>query len=184
MKNIILIGFMGSGKTTVAHLVGKALKMNVVEMDDLVLKNSKRKSINEIFEKDGEIRFRELEIETAKSIKDLDNTVISTGGGVVMNKIILDYLRQNGVVVYLDTSFYEIQKRLEKTSDRPLFKNILAARKLFEFRNPLYDFFSEYMVTTNDKNPQAVASEVVKKVKEPGFTPSTSHSSLSSRMKK
>lgn len=184
MKNIILIGFMGSGKTTVAYLLGKMLKMDVVEMDNIVLKNSKRNSINEIFEKDGEIRFRELEIEAAKSIKDLQNTVISTGGGVVMNKIILDYLRQNGVVVYLDTSFYEIQKRLEKTSDRPLFKNVLAARKLFEFRNPLYDFFSEYMVTTNDKDQEAVASEIAKKVKEPGFTPPTPYPSLSSRMKK
>lgn len=182
--NIILIGFMGSGKTTVAHLLAKMLKMDVVEMDEIIVKNSKRKSVNEIFEKDGEIRFRELEIEAAKSIKDLDNTVISTGGGVVMNKIILDYLRQNGVVVYLDTSFYEIQKRLEKTSDRPLFKNVLAARKLFEFRNPLYDFFSEYMVTTNDKEPQAVAAEVAKKVNEPGFNPSSSAPSLSSRMKK
>lgn len=166
---------MGSGKSTVARLIGKLTNMGVVEMDDLTLKASKRKSVSEIFEKDGEVRFRELEIETARKIKDMDNVVVSTGGGVVMNKIILDYLKQNsGIIVYLETSFYEIERRLANVKDRPLFKNILAARKLYEFRTPLYDFFSEYMVTTNDKTPQQVAQEIVNKIQQdyPSFHPS------------
>ncbi|MGE5041591.1 MAG: shikimate kinase [Candidatus Levyibacteriota bacterium] len=162
---IVIIGFMGSGKTTVAVQVGKLTGMKVIEMDELILTSAKRKTVNELFEKDGELRFRELEIETAKKIKDMDNVVVSTGGGVVMNKIIIDYLRQNnGVIVHLETSFYEIERRLAKEKDKPLFKNVLAARKLYEFRHPLYDFFSDYMVMTNGKSTQQVAHEVVEKL--------------------
>lgn len=158
---------MGSGKTTVGKLLGKKLNLKTIEIDEHVLKASKRKSINEIFEKDGELRFRELEIATAKKIGKKDNVVISPGGGVVMNKIILDYLREGGVVVYLETSFHEVEKRLASAHDRPLFKNPLAARKLYEYRGPLYDFLSEYMVITNGKTPEKVADEIIEKIKIP-----------------
>lgn len=155
---------MGSGKTVIAQILGKKMKRKVIDMDDVILSKSRRKTINEIFEKDGEIRFRELEIEAAKEIGNKKNVIISTGGGVVMNKIILDYLKNNGEAVYLETSFHECAKRLESFDDRPLFKNILAARKLYEFRRPLYDYYSDYMVNTNGKTLDQVVDEIIRKV--------------------
>ncbi len=162
--NIVLIGFMGSGKTTASQILAKKLDKKSVEMDDLILKASKRKTISEIFKKDGEVRFRELEIEVAKKIGSKKDVIISTGGGVVMNKIIIDYLLQNGKIVYLETAFDVVEKRLKGEKDKPLFKNVLKARKLFEFRKPLYDYFSEYMVNTNTKTPEQVADEIVRKL--------------------
>lgn len=163
-KNIVVIGFMGSGKTEVSKILGKKLDRHVIEVDDLIIAKSKRKTINDIFEKDGETVFREFEIQASKDIKEVKKSIISTGGGAVMNKIIMDYYKENGEIVYLETSFHECAKRLEPFSDRPLFKNILAARKLFEFRRPLYDYYSDYMVNTNGKALEQVADETIRKV--------------------
>lgn len=160
---IILIGFMGAGKTTIGKILAKKLKMDLIEMDELVLKKSKRKTINEIFALDGERRFRELEIEVGRELKNVDEVVISTGGGVVMNKIILDYLKEgNGQIIFLKTSFAEIVKRLKNTSDRPLFKDKNKAKKLFDLRRRLYEEYSDYIVETDNKNPQLIVKEIEK----------------------
>lgn len=160
---IILIGFMGAGKTTVGKILAKKLKIDLIEMDELVLKKSKRKTINEIFTFDGERRFRELEIEVARQLRDVDQAIISTGGGVVINKIILDYLREkNGRVIFLKTSFPEIVKRLKNASDRPLFKDEDKAKKLFGFRKRLYEEYADYIIETDNKNPRLIVEEIVK----------------------
>lgn len=163
---IILIGFMGAGKTTVAQALSKKLKIKLIEMDDLILKKSKRKSINEIFTMDGERRFRELEIETAKKLINKDNVVISTGGGVVINKIILDYLKENGKVIFLKTSFFEILKRLKHASDRPLFKDKKLAKKLFNFRQKLYEEYADLIVKTDKKSVKEVTNEIIENISQ------------------
>src|SRR5438445_691819 len=120
--NIILIGFMGSGKTSVARMLEERTKMSFIEMDAIVVQASGRKTVNEIFERDGELRFRELEIETAKKVANNHDVIISTGGGVVMNKIIIDYFKKNGTIIFLDTPFKTIQQRLSGDTSRPLFQ--------------------------------------------------------------
>ena len=81
---IVLIGFMATGKSTVAPLVAAKLGLEVVEMDDLIVKQSGRQSIVEIFEDGGEAVFRKLEAAVGKSLEHRDNAVISTGGGVFL----------------------------------------------------------------------------------------------------
>ena len=103
--NIILTGFMGAGKTTIANLLAKKLKRKIVEIDELIIKKSKRKNIQEIFEKDGEIVFRELETKVARELQNTDNAIISTGGGVVMSNLNMLYLKKNGIVFYFKTPF-------------------------------------------------------------------------------
>lgn len=159
---------MGSGKTTVAKALGKKLKRKVIEIDEISLAASKRKSINEIFEKDGEIGFRELEIASAKKVSKKKNVILSTGGGIILNKINLDYLKRSGIVIYLETSFDIAEKRLFGTNDRPLFKNSIAARKLYEFRKDLYDFYSDYMVNTDRKTPDEVVDDIIRKIGDQG----------------
>ena len=131
---ISLIGFMGSGKTSVAKVLARKLNLKNIEMDDLVLKKSKRQSIPEIFSKDGEAHFREIEIEVARDLRTEKDKIISTGGGVIMNKITIDYLKENGKIIFLKTSFKTILDRLINDVSRPLFKDKSKARKLFLFR--------------------------------------------------
>ena len=164
--NVVLIGFMGSGKTVVAEAVAKKLKLPHIEMDDLILKKAKRKTVNEIFDKDGEMKFRELEIEVAKDLVKKDNCVISTGGGIVFNKIITDYLRENGFIIHLRTSFAEAKRRLENAKDRPLFRDVRNARKLYNFRKPLYRGYSDAYVRTDGKTVNQVRDAVVELVRE------------------
>ena len=165
-KNIVLIGFMGSGKTRLAEILSKKLNMKFVEMNDMVLAKSKRKSINEIFDKDGETHFRELEIEIAKELRDVENAVIATGGGVIVNRIVLDYLSENGYVIYLRVGFNEAKRRLKDFNDRPNFRDPRYAKKLYNFRKALYRAYADDYVRTDKKTLEEVASEIVELVKD------------------
>lgn len=160
IMNIILIGFMGTGKSSVAALLAKKLSMEYVEMDKLVERKA-GKSVEEIFETEGEIVFRGYEIEVARSLRDKKNAVISCGGGVVMNKIIIDYLKQNGVIVGLFADFQTIRKRVENDLPRPLFKDIEKAEELYNFRKQLYEYFADKKVSTDDKSLEEVAQEII-----------------------
>lgn len=159
--NIVLIGFMGSGKTRLAEILSKKLKMKFEEMNDMVVKKSKRKDINEIFDKDGETHFRELEIEVAKDLRKVENAVIATGGGVVSNKIVIDYLKENGYIVFLRVSFSEARKRLKEFHDRPNFRDPRHALQLYKFRKSLYRAYADDSVRTDNKTLEEIAEEII-----------------------
>lgn len=159
--NIILIGFMGSGKSTVGKLIAQRQSKEHIEMDDLILHRSGRSSISEIFAQDGEIRFRELEMEIAKEVSNKKNNIISSGGGVVMNKINIDYLKIGGPIVYLKTGFHELEKRLEGDSTRPLFQNKGKARELYEMRAVLYETYADHVIKTDNKSVVEVVTSVI-----------------------
>lgn len=156
---------MGSGKTTIAKIISKKLLLSHIEIDDLILRKSKNKSINEIFAQEGESKFRKMEIDAINEIVKSKKTIISTGGGIIMNKINIDRLKATGYVIFLKTSFIEAKKRLEGTNDRPLFKNIKKAEKLYKLREPLYEAYSDKIVQTDDKNVNDVCNEIIKLVK-------------------
>jgi len=165
---IILIGFMGTGKSIVAPLLATKLGLRVIEMDDLIVKKSGGKSIKEIFEEGGEVTFRELEIAVGKDLQDEANAVISTGGGVVMNRLILDYLANDAVVVELSASFDTILKRISPAIPRPLFKDKGQAKALYELRKPLYGKYATVHVTTDDKSIEQVVDEIILKLRKDG----------------
>lgn len=162
--NIILIGFMGTGKSTVAPLVARKLNMEYVEMDQLIEKKA-GKSIDEIFRDEGETVFREYEVAVARDLKNINNAIVSCGGGVVMNKIIIDDLKHNGVVVGMFADFETIFKRVESDLPRPLFKDRKVAEKLYNFRKPLYEFYSDKKVNTDKRSVEEVAEEIIKEMK-------------------
>jgi shikimate kinase len=159
---IILIGFMGSGKTTIAKILAKKLGLERIDMDELIIKNSGRTSDREIFEKDGELAFRELEIAVAKELEEKDNAVISTGGGVVMNTINLLYLKKNGKVIFLKNDFETSKKRVDKNNPPPLFQNETKAQELYQLRLPLYTYNADIIITTDDKTKEEVTEEIIK----------------------
>lgn len=163
--NIVLIGFMGSGKTTVAKRLGEKFGFQVLDTDDLVEKKAKM-STSEIFDRFGEHRYRELEVEVAKDLSKVSNRIIATGGGVILNKIILDYLVcRGGKIVFLETTFEEIVKRIKNHSrNRPLFKDLNIAAELFKFRQPIYRKYSDFIITTDLKDTDSVVTEILEKI--------------------
>ena len=119
MNNIVLIGFMGSGKTTFGRWVSRRHNRKFYDTDEYIEKKQNT-TISEIFATKGEEAFRDMETETVKELSDtLDNCVISVGGGLVLREVNRELLRKLGTVVYLKASEEELCKRLSKDTKRP-----------------------------------------------------------------
>jgi len=159
--NIVLIGFMGSGKSTVAKHLSKLLGFKTVEMDEIVYQKTHTRNMNEVFAKGGELLLRETEIAIAKEYASKKNLIISTGGGVVLNKIILDYFKETGGKgFFLNAKFEQIAKRLEGDEGRPLFKDVGSARKLYDFRLPLYLNYADEVIDVGTHSADEIALKI------------------------
>lgn len=150
---------MGAGKTTIAKMLARKLSHEIIDMDKMIVKKSERQSIEEIFEKDGEITFREMEIALAKELQNKTSVIISAGGGVIMNKIIMDYLKHNGKVIFLKNSFETSKKRINDNK-RPLFKELEKAQALYQLRLPLYEYYADIIIETDEKNLNEIIFEI------------------------
>jgi shikimate kinase len=166
--SIALIGFMGTGKTVVGKVLAEKLGREFVEMDSLIERKA-GKTIPQIFQEDGEVRFRELEIEVAREVSAKKNAVIACGGGVVLNKINIDRLRQECLIIYLTASPGAILKRTSgNESERPLLKTDDKARQvreLLRFRKPFYERAADIKINTSKLTIDAVAGQIISKVK-------------------
>ena len=158
--NIALIGFMGAGKTQVGKALAKELDREFVELDSLIERRA-GKSIPEIFEQDGEIAFRELEIEVTKQISRDKNLVIACGGGIVLNKINIDRLRKDSIIVYLIASPRVLLERVSGGGgERPLLNVSNRAseiQELLRFRKPFYERAADIKIDTSKSGIDAVA---------------------------
>lgn len=153
---------MGTGKSTVAQALAARLRFALRELDALIIERSGRASIPDIFERDGEPRFRDLETEVCSAMRHEHSVVISTGGGVVGRDINMKHLTaEGGVVIFLRTSFEEILARSSELSDRPLFRKGLQARELFELRAPVYLSWANLVVDTDAKSVEEICSAIL-----------------------
>ena len=116
-KNILLCGFMSCGKTTVGKKLAAFLDYKFMDTDDMIIEST-GKSIKEIFNEGGEVRFRDIEHETAKKIQYLNDCVISTGGGLMTYQRNVDVIK-NSIIVYINTDFEVCYNRLKGTG-RPI----------------------------------------------------------------
>ena len=143
--------------------------MNFVDTDEIIVKQENR-SINDIFAKDGEQKFREIEKSVVEKVSDENNLIISTGGGVVLNKENVLNLKKNGVFFYLKTSPEVIAKRLKNDDTRPLLKVDDVKEKLYkmlEIRGKLYEE-ADITINTNEIYPEKVAELIVKEYRNAG----------------
>ena len=142
-RNIILIGFMGTGKTVTGRLLAERTGMELVDMDSLI-ELRQGKTIPQIFAESGEAGFRALERDLVKELSEKTGLIISTGGGVVTNPDNLTDFRKSGLVVCLTASPETIFRRLETDTTRPLLSGDKKAQitALLEKRRPLYDAVS------------------------------------------
>ncbi len=157
---IVLIGFMGAGKTTIAKLLAKSLSYEYIDMDRMIVQKSKRSSDREIFDLDGEEVFRKLESDVSKELSEKRDVVISTGGGIVMNEINMNWLQSNGTIIFLKNSFDTSKKRISKKNPPPLFRDKSYARNLYELRQPLYIKYSDTVIETDNKFPKQIVDEI------------------------
>lgn len=162
---IVLIGFMGCGKSSVAPLLAERLSLPLLEVDRIVIERSDYEHIPAIFEARGETGFRELEAAAALSLRDTHNAVISTGGGIIGRQENIDNLRhRGGIVVFLRTTFDEVTRRIKDFEDRPLFRDKKRAEELFGKRLPIYAQHADIIIDTDGKNPNDVCSEILAKL--------------------
>ncbi|MDE3839575.1 shikimate kinase [Bacillus methanolicus] len=162
MKSIYLIGFMGSGKTTVGKSIGVKWNWPVFDTDEEIVKKVK-KSINQIFEENGEDFFRLLETEILKQLP-VNRSIITTGGGIVLKDENRRWMKENGAVVFLYAEPEEIFKRIENDDSRPLLKTNkkAAIEKLFRARLPLYMEAADFTIDTTGKDINEIIKDIEK----------------------
>ena len=151
--NIVLVGFMGTGKTSVGRRLATQLRMRYVDTDDIIERDSGRR-ISNIFEEDGEAAFRELESEAVRKVSKLYNYVISTGGGVVLREANMVALKRNGIVFCLTATAEEIYRRVQHQTHRPLLQTpdpLTKIKSMLEERHPYY-VKADYMVETTGRS--------------------------------
>lgn len=162
MPNLVLTGFMGTGKTTVGKKVARELGMEFVDTDKEI-EQVTGLAVSEIFYRYGEIRFRSEEQAAVRRLAQGDNRVIATGGGVVLNQENMTHLRANGVVVCLAASPEVIYERVRRKKTRPLLATEdpkATIRELLQEREQFYQV-ADVIVDTSGKNPEQVRDEVI-----------------------
>ena len=172
MKNIILVGYMGSGKSSVARLLGDRLNAFVLDTDEKIERDADMK-ISRIFEEFGEERFRDMETELLRSMKDENaGFLISTGGGMPMRPENRKLLKELGTVIYLKASPEVIARRLEHDTTRPLLvgAKLLSEKEerigaMLKLRNGAYTECADIVIDTDDLSVEEIVSVIFQKIR-------------------
>ena len=158
MNNIVLCGFMGSGKTVVGKELAKLMGCRFADTDDMI-EAEQGIAIKAIFAAHGEEYFRELEHEICKKIANTKNCVVSTGGGALTYQRNVDVIKRGGgKIVFLDASFDTICDRIGDSSSRPLFQDKEQAKRLYDERKTKYEAAADYTVNGDLSARQAAVT--------------------------
>jgi shikimate kinase len=167
--NIALIGFMGAGKTSVGKVLAELSGKKLVEVDSIITLKA-GKSISQIFREDGEITFREMEIEVIKEIASGSNQIIDCGGGVVLNRINIDRLKNTSIIVWLKASSDAVAKRTASDGNgRPLLRKKNTAQEiqaLLKSREPLYEMAADIQVDSSELEVGPLAEKIIEKLRQ------------------
>lgn len=160
--NIAVYGFMGVGKTTIGKLLAERLGYGFIDMDMEIEKRTGT-TISEIFRKQGEAKFRQLESELVKELAEKNKLVIACGGGAIANKENAETMKGSARMVYLTASIPEIIKRTRRDNDRPLLDvpdPLQTASILLEKREPIYRMYAEIIIDTTELTPVEVVERI------------------------
>ena len=173
MKNIVLIGFMGTGKTTIGRLLASRLGRPFVDCDKKVEYESGM-TIREIFERYGEAYFRQKEKDMIAKLSRYNNAVIATGGGVVLSNENMRRLKRNGVIIALTASVDTILQRTGRRNSRPLFRDFPAHEQIVNtLLSERWDLYqkADFTIDTNNNLPQHVINEIMFFLRQAGYLP-------------
>ncbi len=168
MINIFLIGFMGSGKSTVASCLAKKYGMEIVEMDQVIVEREGM-SISDLFAHKGEIYFRDVESQLLIEIQEKQDRVISCGGGVVLREQNVKEMKKCGKVVLLNARPETILERVRDDENRPLLqgnKDVKFISDMMKQRRPKYEEAADFVVETDGKDAEEICKEIFDRIGE------------------
>ena len=150
MKNIVLIGMPGTGKSVVGHALAQRLNYTFVDLDDVIVETA-GKTLPEILRTDGLDTFLEIEARVGETM-EYENTVIATGGSMVLYEKAMEHLKESGVVVWLETPLSQINDRMpDDLTDRGIAApQGMTIRQIYEQREPLYAKYADLIVASKD----------------------------------
>lgn len=155
-RNIVLVGFMGTGKTTVGKLLAKDLSLPFIDTDFCIERNTAM-TVSEIFENQGEKYFRELEKKLIKEISEGEGCVVAAGGGAVIFKENVENFQKNGLIVALTADIDTILARTSSEKSRPLLlASMESVAKLYQERYPIYQGAADLIIDTSILRPEEV----------------------------
>jgi len=169
--NVFLIGFMGSGKTTIGRLLAQELGWDFIDLDEMI-ERREGMSIESIFDTRGEPYFRRVEMDLLKEIVSKSRTVVALGGGTVTQDATWPLLRRNGVVVYLRCRVDELYRRLQDDHNRPLLRRLSPEQRLQKIeellilREPFYRRADFVVDSTAHQRPKGLAESVCAMIRE------------------
>jgi len=166
MKNIVLTGFMGSGKTEVGRELAHLKGLKLIDVDAEIEK-SQNMTISEIFKRFGEQKFREIESKMIERVSRKKNVIIATGGGAAISERNMDALKKTGIVICLTATPQTILQRTGITDDRPLLRVEDPLEKINELMLHRKQFYekADIMIDTENKTPREVAEEILDKIR-------------------
>lgn len=161
-KNIVLIGLMGSGKTTIGKQLAEATGMKFLDTDELIVQKA-GKSIKQIFADEGEPFFRDLETEAVEEASNCQNIVISTGGGAVLRDENMEMLQKNGILFYLYAPAEILFERIKDDKERPLINtpNPVETLKRIQMAREIFYEEADYKVYTSEKSIEETVQEII-----------------------
>jgi shikimate kinase len=172
MKNIVITGFMGTGKTTVGKMLAEDYGLGFVDTDELIEKKAGDRRISEIFEKSGEAYFRKIEKDVIRDVSLRENVVISTGGGATADKENLSLFKKKSIIICLTARPEVILERIRKEEGiRPLLSvedPLKRIKDLLDIRREAY-MKSDIIIDTSDLTPGEVAERIKALLKEKGI---------------
>ena len=159
MNNIILIGMMGSGKTTVGQALAQKISYRFVDTDKII-EEMQGLTISDIFKLHGESHFREIEVNTIEKLKHLSQTIISTGGGIVLNPLNTIQLKAMGIVIYLRGSIQQLKDNIgERDETRPMLQTY-SMETVLKVRASLYEQTAMIVVDIDGKSVDDIVEEI------------------------
>jgi shikimate kinase len=168
VRSIVLIGFMGTGKSLVGKVLEQHTRFRRFDTDEIISSRLKM-PIEKIFSIHGEEHFRDLETETLRFLSAAEPAIIVTGGGIVMRSENIDLLKQLGAVVWLDADEATLRTRIHRLNDRPLLQTANPEEtlsELLEAREPLYKNAADLRVDISQKNPEEIAELILKNIRD------------------
>ncbi|TFD97531.1 shikimate kinase [Jeotgalibacillus salarius] len=155
---IYLIGFMGAGKSTIGRVLSRELSASFIDLDQWIEQTEKKK-ISTIFQMDGELAFRNIEVE---ALKRTDAEIVATGGGILYFEDTGKWMRENGTVIYLHAPFEELYARIEGDQSRPVAaKPYKELEELFHKRTVLYEQVSHHRVSVSHCSPEDSVKAII-----------------------
>ena len=169
--NLVLIGYRGTGKSTVAALLATQLGWKTVSTDAQLVEKAQR-TIPDIVAQDGWDHFRDLETEVCLALRDQDRLVIDTGGGIILRPQNMEALKPHGLVFWLTATVSTITRRISDDTQRPALtagKTFLQEiQEVLTERTPKYQAAADHIIATDDRSPDEIASQILTIAYPPG----------------